>query len=370
MRLAFLSAGSDIHTVRWVNAMAARGHAVHLLTMHAVREPVADTVGVDALPFPPPLGYLLNAPALRKRLGKLRPDLLHIHYASGYGTLGHLCGFQPQVLSVWGLDVYEFPSLSPLHRWLLRSNLRAADWVCSTSQVMASQTRSVCPEVKDLSVTPFGIDTACFRPAPGRRDRGALTIGTVKKLEAKYGIDTLLRAFALLRRTVAQDRPELLPRLRLLIVGGGPDEAKLRGLANELGLGDVTRFVGAVPHAEVPGYLHQMDVYVAVSRSDSESFGVAILEASACGLPVVVSDAGGLPEVVEDGTTGFVVRREDPEATAGALLKLVTDESLRRRMGGAGREHVITNYEWSDSVRQMEEIYTHILERTRGGRAA
>lgn len=368
MKLAFLSAGSDIHTIRWVNAMAARGHAVHLLTMHPVREPIADMVRVEALPFPAPLGYFSNAPVVRNRLAEVRPDLLHVHYASGYGTLGSLSGYHPQVLSVWGQDVYEFPTLSPLHRWLLASNLRAADWVCSTSQVMAAQTHRVCPEVENLSITPFGIDTSHFRPAANGQAPGSFTVGTVKKLAPKYGIDILIHAFAALRHAATENLPGLLPRLRLLIVGGGPDEAKLKELGSKLGVRDITNFTGAVPHSEVPGYLSEMDVYVAVSRL--ESFGVAVLEASACGLPVVVSDAGGLPEVVQDGTTGFVVRREDPSATADALLRLVTDEALRRRMGRAGREHVVQNYEWSDSVRLMEDVYARVLKKTHTSKSA
>jgi glycosyltransferase involved in cell wall biosynthesis len=224
---------------------------------------------------------------------------------------------------------------------------------------MAEQTLRVCPEIKNLSITPFGIDIKRFKPMAGLRSPDTLTIGTVKKLESKYGIDILLRAFAALRDRIERD----LPSLRLLIVGGGPDEAQLRDLATELGVGDEAIFASAVPHAEVPSHLNRLDVYVALSRS--ESFGVAVLEASACGLPVVVSDAGGLPEVVQDGITGFVVEREDPAAAADTLQKLLTNADLRQRMGRAGRQHVIKNYEWSASVDHMEEVYAKVLGKSR-----
>jgi glycosyltransferase involved in cell wall biosynthesis len=97
---------------------------------------------------------------------------------------------------------------------------------------------------------------------------------------------------------------------------------------------------------------------------------VAVLEASACGLPVVVSDAGGLPEVVLNGETGFVVKREDPAATAYALLQLVTDDALRQRMGRAGRDHVVRKYEWSDSVDRMEEVYAKVLKKAAVGKVS
>ena len=154
-------------------------------------------------------------------------------------------------------------------------------------------------------------------------------------------------------------------KLRLLIVGGGPDETKLKNLARELNIADITTFCGRVSHEEVPKYLNSMDIYVAVSVSESESFGVAIIEASACGLPVIVSDVGGLPEVVVANKTGLIVRREDVSGTAEAIIKLVRDRDLREQMGLNGRLHVQENYEWSKNVSQMEEVYAKVIRMKR-----
>jgi SAM-dependent methyltransferase len=131
-------------------------------------------------------------------------------------------------------------------------------------------------------------------------------------------------------------------------------------LVGKLGLGGVTRFTGAVPHSQVPEYLDQLDIYVAVSIRESESFGVAVLEASACGLPVVVSAVGGLPEVVVDGVTGFVVEKKDALATAEALLRLIEDPRLRQSMGESGRQHVFSRYQWAESARLMEDVYRRV----------
>jgi glycosyltransferase involved in cell wall biosynthesis len=185
-----------------------------------------------------------------------------------------------------------------------------------------------------------------------------ITIGTVKSLAFKYGIDILIRAFARLRGIV--DDP-LAQKLRLLIVGGGPQEDELKRLAREVGVGGVTTFVGPVLHMLVPEYLNRLDIYVALSRLESESFGVSVLEASACGLPVVVSDVGGLPEVVLHGKTGYVVKREDPDSAAAALARLVHDERLRHSLGRAGRSHVRSHYEWGGCVERLLEVYTAVL---------
>jgi glycosyltransferase involved in cell wall biosynthesis len=227
---------------------------------------------------------------------------------------------------------------------------------------MKEQTLSLVP-TSNVTVVPFGIDTGVFSKAESRPlEKGEVVVGTVKTLAPKYGIDILIRAFALAREDLRESKSEEAVRLRLLIVGGGPDETKLKILAEECGVADVSTFSGRVPHEEVPEYLHQMDVYVAVSRSESESFGVAVIEASACGLPVIVSDVGGLPEVVVVDRTGLIVRREDVSATAQAISRLVQDRNLRQRMGLQGRLHVEENYEWTNNVSQMEEVYFTTIE--------
>ena len=352
MKIVMLAPASVIHTQRWAEALAARGVEVILATQHgdaSWHAPVG--VRLVQLPYEGAVGYFRNVPALRRLLLAEQPALLHAHYASGYGTTAALAGFHPWLMSVWGSDVYDFPYESRLKGWLLRCNLRKADAIASTSQAMARQVRQLLPGYGDVAVTPFGIDTLRFTPQPQAHE--GVVIGTVKTLAPKYGIDVLLRAFALL---VAERRPEL----SLVIVGGGPQRAELEALAATLGIAAQVRFVGPVPHAEVPQWLNRLDIYVAVSRLDSESFGVAVLEASACGLPVVVSDAGGLPEVVVNGETGLVVSRDDHKALALALAQLVESSALRRRLGTTGRRRVIERYEWRLSVdamlRSMEQV--------------
>ena len=358
MKLAFLAGQNSIHTVRWANAMVEKVGELHLLTMHQPSDPIDSRVKIYQLPYKAPHGYFLNRQSLQKLLAKIQPDLLHVHYASGYGTLGRLSNYHPLLLSVWGSDVYDFPATSFLHRALVAANLRQADWVGSTSEVMAKQTESICPDIEHLSITPFGIDIEKFRPQP-MQDKDYITIGTVKKLAYKYGIDILLKAFALVREAIAE--PDISAKLRLIVVGDGEQRQELKSLAQQLKIQDVTQFVGAVPHDRVPDYLNQMDIYVAASRLDSESFGVAVLEASACGLPVVVSDAGGLPEVVQDRVTGYIAPKENAEATAKAILKLIENPGDRQSFGIAGRQLVLDRYVWSENVELMREVYEKLL---------
>jgi glycosyltransferase involved in cell wall biosynthesis len=267
---------------------------------------------------------------------------------------------------VWGSDVFDFPYQSRIAGRIVRWNLRRATRVAATSRMMARQVRALVPDVGDVAVTPFGVDGERFRPVDGLRDGAHITIGMVKTLDDKYGVDVLLRAFARLREDPAVGRAGVASRLRLVIVGDGPRRAALERLCATLGLAGVARFVGRVPHAEVPTWLNRFDVYAAPSRLDSESFGVAVVEASSCAVPVVVSDAGGLPEVVRDGVTGLVVPREDEPALAGAMRTLVLDEDLRRRMGGAGRSFVNQEYAWGACVDRMIDLYHSIVDQAAG----
>jgi len=361
MKIAMLAPADSVHTVRWANALAARRHTVSLLSCHPFADSLHSGIRRIRLSWRPPWGYVLNAASLRRRLGGLQPDLLHSHYASGYGTLGQLSGFVPRVVSVWGSDVFEFPFRSRLSARMLRRNLRGADHVCSTSHAMGEQVRRLVPEVQHLSITPFGVDVRRFSPNREAPRRPELVIGTIKSLEHVYGIDVLLRGFHRCREILAGRGDPRAKALRLVIGGGGSQEHALRRLATSLGVASCVNFLGRIPHEAVPAWLNRFDIYVAVSRA--ESFGVAVVEASACGLPVVVSDVSGLAEVVLAERTGVIVPPDDPQALTDALIRFVERPDLRTSLGDAARRHVLAHYDWEASVSIMEDVYGQLMTR-------
>lgn len=363
MIICLLSGASSIHTVRWANGLSSLGHVVHVITQHPIVDPFDSAVRVHLYPFRGVWGYFTMVPSVRRLLQKIKPDLVNAHYASGYGTTARLVGYHPWVLSVWGSDVYDFPHKSPLHKWLVKKNLRSADQVASTSYCMADETRTLTPELKNIAITPFGVDLSAFfglqAELPVKKRK--IVIGTVKTMKPKYGIDTLIKAYSALVDRLKVTGSDI--ELELRLVGGGDQIPELQALAESLGVADSVNFVGQVSHIEVPKQLTKLDIYVALSRLDSESFGVAILEASAAGRPVVVSDAGGLPEVTVEGETGFVVPREDPEAAANVLEKLVWDSELRYQMGVAGQRHVAEHYSWDLSIKTMLSMYEKTIQK-------
>ncbi|CAJ47698.1 glycosyltransferase family 4 protein [Bordetella avium] len=360
LSVALLSDAGSIHTMRWVHGLHQRGLKVHLISIKPPNSPLADGIEFHRLPWKAPHGYRLNARYLRQLLKRLQPDLLNAHYATGYGLLARLSRFSPVLLSAWGSDIYEFPTRSSWHRKLLRKNLESATCLAATSHAMAARMQELSP--LPVTITPFGIDTELFSPGTltERHVDKALRIGTVKSLEDTYGIDTLLEAYARLYRRIKAEDAALAQRLQLLIYGRGSRLDALSQQARDLAIDHCTTFAGHIEHHAVPDALRSMDIFAALSRADS--FGVAILEASACRLPVVVSDADGPAEIVEDQHTGFIVPRENAEAAAQCLYTLVMDSALRERMGRAGRQLVDARYSWNHSVDIMLAAYRATIE--------
>ncbi len=320
-----------------------------------VNEPIA---GAAVHPFRRPTGtkldYFFNRGLVKRLVQELKPDIVHAHYASSYGLLGALSNHHPLVISTWGMDILGFPETSPFHRMLLRWSLFRADVICTTSNQLAEATKRYLPGGKLPVVTPFGIDTQIFRPH-GEKPKSDLTIGIVKTLEPKYGVEYLIRAFAQVQRRLSY--------LRLLIVGNGYLRRELQKLALELKVGEMTAFAGRIAHVDVPHWLGRIDIFVNPSVHESETFGVAVLEASSMEIPVVTSRIGGLPEVVQDGVTGFLVPPRDVNALAERIERLATDENLRKQMGKAGREFVMKNYDWNEMAKSMERLYDSLVKK-------
>ncbi len=367
MRILYLSNVNNYHTLKWCRHFADRGHEVCVAGFERPGDrSLRDLAGVQVRWLEngsarlgsevQKLGYLSTVGAARRLVEEFAPDVVHAHYASSYGLVCSLACRRPYYLSVWGSDVYDFPKKSPLHRALLKRSLARCSWLMSTSEAMAEETRKYVD--KPIEITPFGVDMGLFSPAKRTRgEDGELVVGTVKGLEAKYGIDVLLRAVALL----AERRPDL--RVRLRVAGTGTREGELKRLAGELGLGGRVDWLGFVPQEEAAREWANLDV--AVVPSVSESFGVSAVEAQASGAALVISDVPGLMEACDGGRTARVVPRGDHAALADAVERLADDAVGRREMGREARLYVERTYEVGACFKRVEDTYRKNLE---GGR--
>ena len=253
---------------------------------------------------------------------------------------------------------------SRLKRSAARALLGTAHVLVANSRWTHDLAREVLEEVglpgltRRVRVVPLGTDPALFHPGldpEAFRVRHGLPAGpwlvTVARLVAHKGIDTTVQALGRLTSRY--------PDLRYAIVGQGSEQGALSALARREGVADRVRFLTGIADEELPLAYALATIYVGVSRRtarDVEGFGIALLEAQGSGKPVVAGNSGGIPDAVRDGVTGVLVDPESPAAVAEAIAALLDDHAARTRMGRAGREAVVTHFNWPRVVRELREI--------------
>ncbi|MER5743389.1 glycosyltransferase family 4 protein [Streptomyces sp. NPDC002225] len=258
---------------------------------------------------------------------------------------------------------------TPGARQLMRRIGTGVDVVTYLGQYTRARIEPALGPRASMSRLVPGVDPEAYRPRAdaGPDPRTALGLGDariilcVARLVPRKGQDTLIRALPLIRRRV--------PDAVLLVVGKGPDEARLRKLAARHGEGAV-HFVGGVPHSGTPSYYAAADVFAMPCRTrraglEAEGLGIVFLEAAASGLPVVVGDSGGAPDTVLDGRTGRVVDGTDTGAVAEALTGVLLDPD-RAAMGAAGRAWVEESWSWDASARHLTRLLTPVDEEPPG----
>jgi D-inositol-3-phosphate glycosyltransferase len=191
-----------------------------------------------------------------------------------------------------------------------------------------------------ISIVPPGVDTSHFFPMSRERARDRIGakqddwhILFVGRIEPLKGIDTLIRAIALL----AYECPTWVQQMCVTIVGGNPDTdenaemQRLKAMREQLGLGELVTFLGARDQDQLRYNYNAADFVVMPSRY--ESFGMVALEAMACGRPVIASEVGGLAYLVRDGETGFHVKEGDHVTLATTIARMLQDTVTRERLG-------------------------------------
>ena len=301
--------------------------------------------------------YLYGILKFRRLVRRMKPHIVHWHYVSSSPLSLAFWGMRNLIISVWGNDIiWDYENREPFSRRLMkRFALKQALWITPSSLYLGQMTKKYLA-LKDygkLLVIPCGIDTTLFNPLRFKKKSEGVTegivIGCVKHLQEKYGIKYLIRAFVLLCQVTSS--------LRLLIAGEGPLEEELKDLASSLGVRGKVVFTGFIENRFIPQFLSKTDIFVMPSVYASETLGVAALEASAMEIPVVASRIGGVPEAVIDQKTGILVTPRSSDEIYEAVLRLVWDPTLRRRLGKSGRRHVFDHFDLAQVSERFSRLY-------------
>jgi phosphatidylinositol alpha-1,6-mannosyltransferase len=340
-------------------------------------EPADVVVLTRATPGSEAVDATLDAEVRRERVATLLPtpgfqakvlDLLAgtrfdmVHFASATLPLSLL---GPRILRATGIPYAvtvhggEFIVGATLFRPLMQRALGEAAVLLPVSTFTQEAVLRLLKDPPSTEVVTPGVDPARFAPEPetgpgsprekGERERGAVVL-CVCRLVARKGPSTLVAA---LPRILAHH-----PATILQIVGGGSDLRRLQHAARATGVSSSVRFVGPVPWGSLPRYYAAADVFALPTRErfwglETEGFPLVYLEAASAGLPVIAGAAGGVGEAVTDGETGMIVDGRSPDETAAAIIRLLDEPALGRRMGTIGRQRVLSGFTWDDTVDQF-----------------
>jgi len=278
-------------------------------------------------------------------------DVIHI-FSAAY--LSFLIAPTPAILIG---KLYGKKILLNYHSGEAEDHLRR--WRCSTKWVFKLVDKVAVPSEFLVRVfAKFGIDACAifniinldqfeFRE---RRPLRPMFLSN-RNLEAHYGVDCVLRAFALIQQRI--------PEASLTVVGNGRQRQALETLKSELNLQHTT-FTGRIEHDDIYKYYSASDIFLNASRVDNQP--LSIIEAFACGLPVVTSNAGGIPYIVTNEQTGFVVPVDDCAALANRALELLTRQDYASAMVQRARAEC-ARYTWEVICDQWLHLYRDLAQK-------
>ena len=330
----------------------------------------------------PVLNQIAVIEGLKKRLDEIipqvRPDVLHAHspslnaVAALHAGRKHGIPVVYEVRAFWEDAAVDHGTSSEhglryrLTRELESYALRRADAVTTICEGLRGDIVARGISASKVTVIPNAVDIDKFSvggaPDEDLKARlglaGKRVIGFIGSFYAYEGLDVLLNALPLMLKAN--------PDLRVLLVGGGPQDAQLRAQARELGVAEQVVFTGRVPHSEVQQYYDLLDVLVyprLPMRLTNLVTPLKPLEAMAQGRILAASDVGGHLELIEDGKTGVLFKAGDPASLAEKVLQLIDSPHLWPQLRAAGRHYVEQIRNWGVSVDRYRHVYGQLPAR-------
>jgi N-acetyl-alpha-D-glucosaminyl L-malate synthase BshA len=356
--------GSGVVATELAHALARQGDLVHVLSYDRPRRLDVSRAGITFHPVRVPLYPLFEYPpyslALATKMVEVARrhelDLMHVHYAVPNAISAILARMilapapLPVVTTLHGTDVTLIGN-DPSFLETTRFGVVSSDQVTAVSSWLRQTTLEQLGVSREITVIPNFVD-------PARFVRPAGEIGSGPGEEARL---VHVSNFRPIKRTL--DTIEVLQRVRqqvearLILIGDGPERARIEERVRELGLEAAVTWLGECERIEP----HLWSSDLLLQPSEQESFGLAALEAMACSLPVVGTAVGGLRELVRSGETGLLYPVGDVAGMAEGVLALLRDPERRRRYGHAGRRRALEDFDSARAVDAYREVYARAI---------
>ena len=376
--IAYAGEGKSVFDFFFLNHLAKNNY-LYLLTFNEKPYLVPQNVHIVRIPEPlhpsvsPMKGLytygasFLRSILLRRYLNSIKPDLLISSWVVSYGFYGALSNYSPNLLLVWGSDVLIAPKLFPL-RFMAKYALRKADAVIVDSKTEENACVSLGCDPRKIVKFPWvdlrpmlweveknaGLQEKkreAFRKKLGWFEDDPIIIST-RYHEPIYDVESLILAVPYIIQEVMN--------ARFLILGSGSLTEELKKRVHALGVEDNVRFLGRVPHGEMPKCLAMSDIYVSTSLSDGTS--ASLLEAMACKLSLVVTNIPANREWLENGKSGVLVPCQNPKSLAEGIVKLLKDGGLRKSLGTRVYELVLEKADWEKNSKLLDNLISSMLK--------
>jgi len=296
--------------------------------------------------------YFLEALLLAKWMGQHSISHLHVHFATPAATVGLILTHVAPIS--FSMTVHGPDEFYDVRGYCLAEKIEAAAFVVCISFFAQSQLMKVSPGQlwNKFELARLGVDSLQFAPRPFRASPETFQILCVGRLVSTKGQRILIEAVAQLQGSGH--------KLKLQLVGDGPDRVDLEMLVHERGLSATVAFAGIVNQENIRACYQNADVFALASFA--EGIPVVLMEAMAMEIPCVATRINGIPELIEDRVNGLLVAPSDVDGMAAAIESLMSSAELRESLGKAGRQRVQQEYELSKSADRLADVFRRRLE--------
>lgn len=375
MRICFLGDAASTHLIKLVRYFKKVGYEICVITLSSERiVPSEEYEGVVVRNISPirlfgksklRLTALFSLRKFKSMVAEFKPEVVHAHSFTVYGSLTPFIGFENIVISAWGSDVLFPNGRSRVMEFFIRNAIKSAKILHSDGIKTYNALIKYGADPRKIRRVEFGVDVDRYNPANFdaglKKDLNISEGVTVLNLRGLryplYGGETLMRAIPIVLESVKD--------IRFVFVGDGTLKEQFHRTAQQQGFLDKLVFTGYLSEDILTRYLATCDIYVSASLSDS-GLAASTAEAMSSGVPVIITDNIDNREWVRDYENGFLFQPNDHETLARRIIELAQNERLRRAMGRRNREIILERDNQALVLPEMARIYEDLARRKVG----
>ena len=358
MRICFIAAGTFTHIGSYLDYFRQTGHDVHFVCLSPSPQRSVPTynmgIGGKYSETQGKWKYPVSMLRARRMIKKLKPDIVHAHYATSGGVAALVCGFHPAVVTVHGSDLTNGIK-SSVWRPILKKVFTYADCINVVSENLAEMVLSLGISGNKIETFTPGVDTGKFSYVDKRKydPSRALKLVCTRRLEPVFDHFTIIDALTKLK--------EKGINFQMTYVGEGSLLGEMKQRISNLGLSDKVNLMGRIPNDKMPDVLAEQDVYLSASLWDGAS--LSLLEAMAVGIFPIVSDIKANSAWIKNGFNGMLHKIGNANDLANCILQFIHEPEIAQKAGPYNRKIVMEKADRNTNMKRLESVYEKLIRK-------